>query len=254
MKKWMIAAAIGCICIGVVSGCSDKAANKLDNFSSTETTEETTELTEHRLTLQYACENCNVTESDFDGIDFDALVDYYGLTEENVNEGPLMFLIDDYKGLEYKIKLPDYMVGDIDKDTVSVDDLREIDFILIEDVHEETADETVIDFKNRIVLVGSRPGTYLLTEDNIVAEVDDAMEQRVVDILTSSNIMNWKIKEKERTSTEVHPPYCTFTISFTDGSKYGISDITAEFESDEDEQAFYDLVKDLERLTKGIQL
>lgn len=63
---------------------------------------------DNRLTLEYVCGEFNMDESEFDGVDFDAFVSYYGLTYDNIKEGDPRFLLNDYKSLEDKMIIPDY--------------------------------------------------------------------------------------------------------------------------------------------------
>ncbi len=133
---------------------------------------------------------------------------------------------------------------------ITKEDLDQIEVVFIENVHEETADETVIDFKTRVVLINDQPGAFLLTEDNITKKKDDNLKQEVIDSLNNTEVTDWVVGKQSRSSTAVAPPYCTLYITFTDGSVYGISDIDADFKPDETKQKFYDLVADLEEIAR----
>lgn len=49
------------------------------------------------LTQEYVCREFGISESEFEGVDFDRFVDYYGLTYEDLNNESVAYLLQEYK-------------------------------------------------------------------------------------------------------------------------------------------------------------
>lgn len=90
MKKYLV---LLVLCVSLLAGCgTDKGTADNDGV----------------LTPEYVCEEFGMDESEFEGVDFDAFVSYYGLTYDNIKEGDPRFLLNDYKAMEDKTEIPDY--------------------------------------------------------------------------------------------------------------------------------------------------
>ena len=102
---------------------------------------------DEKLTLEYVCEEFNIDESEFDGVDFDAFVSYYGLTYENIGEGDPRFLLNDYKELQDRTEIPDYAALKITTNKFLPEYQDQVETVIVEHVEGETCQTTVIDLK-----------------------------------------------------------------------------------------------------------
>lgn len=80
----------------LLAGCGAKDETVLPDNKGTAAEEPAAESADEKLTLEYVCEEFGMDESEFADVDFDAFVDYYGLTYENIGEGNSVILLLPY--------------------------------------------------------------------------------------------------------------------------------------------------------------
>lgn len=193
----------------------------------TVTTEhEQAQAKDEKLTLEYVCEEFNIDESEFDGVDFDAFVSYYGLTYENIGGGDPRFLLNDYKELQDKTEIPDYAALKITTNKFLPEYQDKIETVIVEHVEGETCQTIVIDLKLGKV-VTTNGSIENLSADDIVGDADDATRDAIINSMNNRNICNWEAGEAENveqdsdiTGTEA---CCTIIIKMSDDICYGIS-------------------------------
>ena len=218
-----------------LTGCgSDKRDNQKEQESiATEASqkEQDNVATEHgqaqakdeKLTLEYVCEEFNIDESEFDGVDFDAFVSYYGLTYENIGEGDPRFLLNDYKELQDKTEIPDYAALKITTNKFLPEYQDQVEMVIVEHVEGETCQTTVIDLKLGKVFT-TNGNIENLSADDIVGDAGDATKNAIVNSMNTRNICSWEAEnvdeDSDITGTEAG---CTIIIKMSDGTCYGIS-------------------------------
>ena len=162
-------------------------------------------------------------ESEFDGVDFDAFVSYYGLTYENIGEGDPRFLINDYKELQDKTEIPDYAALKITTNKFLPEYQDQVETVIVEPVEGETCQTTVIDLKLGKVFTTNGNIENLSADDNVGA-ADDATKDAIVNSMNTRNICSWEAANAEQdsdiTGTEAG---CTIIVKMSDDTCYGIS-------------------------------
>ena len=221
-----------------LAGCeSDKQDNQKEQGNITtegSQKDQDTVTTEHgqaqakdeKLTLEYVCEEFNIDESEFDGVDFDAFVSYYGLTYENIGEGDPRFLLNDYKELQDRTEIPDYAALKITTNKFLPEYQDQVETVIVEHVEGETCQTTVIDLKLGKVFT-TNGNIENLSADDIVGAADDATKDAIINSMNNRNICNWEAGEAENveqdsdiTGTEAS---CTIIIKMSDDICNGIS-------------------------------
>ena len=229
-----------------LAGCgSDKQDNQKEQGNiTTEASQKDQDnvTTEHgqaqakdeKLTLEYVCEEFNIDESEFDGVDFDAFVSYYGLTYENIGEGDPRFLLNDYKELQDKTEIPDYAALKITTNKFLPEYQDQIETVIVEHVEGEACQTMVIDLNLGKVFTTNGSIENLSTDD-IVGDTDDAMKDAIINSMNTRNICSWKAENVGQNSdimgTEAG---CTIIIKMTDDTCYGISCMPGDGSSDMD--------------------
>lgn len=162
-------------------------------------------------------------ESEFDGVDFNAFVSYYGLTYENIGGGDPRFLLNDYKELQDKTEIPDYAALKITTNKFLPEYQDQVEMVIVEHVEGETCQTTVIDLKLGKVFT-TNGNIENLSADDIVGDAGDATKNAIVNSMNTRNICSWEAEnvdeDSDITGTEAG---CTIIIKMSDGTCYGIS-------------------------------
>ena len=178
---------------------------------------------DEKLTLEYVCEEFNIDESEFDDVDFNAFVSYYGLTYENIGEGDPRFLLNDYKELQDKTEIPDYAALKITTNKFLPEYQDQVEAVIVEHVEGEACPTTVIDLKLGKVFT-TNGSIENLSADDIVGDTDEAMKDAIINSINTRNICSWKAENVEQdsdiTGTEAG---CTIIIKMSNDTCYGIS-------------------------------
>lgn len=226
------------LCASLLAGCGTDKGKAAPESSSVVTEnngkavpEDSSAVTENKgtadndgvLTPEYVCEEFDIDESEFEGVDFDAFVSYYGLTYDNIGEGDPRFLLNDYKAMEDKTEIPDYTSVKVTMDKFLPEYQDKAEVVVIEDVKGETCQITVLDFE--LGKVFSTSGSLDdITAADIVRDADDTVKKAVVDSMDKNNICNWaapkESTDEDITGTEAG---CTIIIKMSDETCYGIS-------------------------------
>ena len=150
----------------------------------------------NRLTLEYVCGEFNMDESEFDGVDFDAFVSYYGLTYDNIKEGDPRFLLNDYKSLEDKMIIPDYSSIKATTDIFLPEYIDKVELVIIEDIKGETCQTIIIDFRlGKVFSIFDSIDN--ITSNDIVKDTDDTVRKVVIESMNKHNISNWSVNKTD---------------------------------------------------------
>lgn len=226
------------LCVSLLAGCGTDKGKAAPEDSSVVTEnngkaapESSSAVTEDKgtadndgvLTPEYVCEEFDMDESEFEGVDFDAFVSYYGLTYDNIGEGDPQFLLNDYKAMEDKTEIPDYTSMKITTDKFLPEYQDKAEVVVIENVKGETCQITILDFE--LGKVFSASGSLdNITAADIVRDADDTVKKAVMDSMDRNDIGNWAVPDESAdediTGTEAE---CTIIIKMSDETCYGIS-------------------------------
>ncbi len=211
------------LCVSLLAGCGTDKGKATPEDSSVVTENKGTADNDGVLTPEYVCEELGIDESEFEGVDFDAFVSYYGLTYDNIGEGDPQFLLNDYKAMEDNTEIPDYTSMKVTTDKFLPEYQDKAEVVVIEDVKGETCQITVLDFE--LGKVFSASGSLdNITAADIVRDTDDTVKKAVMDSMDKNNICNWTASnenaDEDITGTEAG---CTIIIKMSDETCYGIS-------------------------------
>ncbi len=211
------------LCVSLLTGCGTDNGKAAPEDSSAVTEDKGTADNDGVLTPEYVCEEFGIDESEFEEVDFDAFVSYYGLTYDNIGEGDPMFLLNDYKAMEDKIEIPDYTSMKVTTDKFLPEYQDKAEVVVIEDVKGETCQITILDFE--LGKVFSASGSLdNITAADFVRDADDTVKKAVMDSMDKNNICNWTAPkesvDEDITGTEVER---TIIIKLNDETCYGVS-------------------------------
>jgi len=204
-----------------LTGCG---TGKSDNKESGDITmkDNTLQNGDGTLTLEYVCSEFDIDEAEFEGVDFDAFVSYYGLTYDNIGEGNPRFLLNDYKALEDKTAVPDYgsIKATTNKFLPEYKDRTET--VIIENVKGEQCRITIIDLKLGKIFSASGSLDNISSRD-IVRDVDDTVKKSVADNMDKYNICDWVQENSGDEDVAGTQSGVTIIIKMDDDTVYGIS-------------------------------
>ncbi len=211
-----------------------------------------------KLTIEYVCEVCNVDKSEFDGVDFDAFVDYYDLTEESISKVKhIDILIANYKELAYKIKMPDYKkYFKYNTNELNVEERDNIEAIYTRRMSDMQVYTTIYDFRNEIVMAEDWDLLDMPLEDYIKKKTDDSLMETIKEYLDQADVYNWVLTENDEKYPDIKDACdyfvrdCYIVIVFKDGSKFGVHTDRFDFDTKEHEEMCIELVKKLEELAE----
>ena len=250
MKKKIIVVAIISFLILLI-GCGNKDIKVITAENTNESKDK--EETDMKLTIEYVCDKYDIDKSEFDGIDFNDFVEYYDLTYENIASENIPFLLNDYKSLTYKVKIPKYD-SSITTDTFLTEYKEKIEVVRIVDIRADGSVEecvyTIVDFNIGLILVSSYP-TSALSEDNIVGETDDDIKEKVKDSFEKYDVYNWKENVSSNNSEEDEigtSNNISVVIELADGTVYGYSYSWSRDEEVVSNKNFFDFIDEIENL------
>ena len=141
------------------------------------------------LTMEYLCEQCDLTPQDFEGIDFDAFVRYFKLTPENIEGTNIKFLINSFGEIE-----GDYANFEATTNTFEEGFIDQVKIIMITGTEpagsEQFQDITIFDFEKGYIYYPAI--IEVVKANNIIADIDDAMKEEILQTLTDCNITDWR--------------------------------------------------------------
>lgn len=230
-----------------LAGCGVKNADNKKGSEDITMGDSITESNDNSLTMEYVCEEFNIDESEFEGVDFDAFVSYYGLTYDNIKEGNPRFLLNNYKSKADKTKVPDYKSIKVTTSGFLPEYKDKVEIVIIENVQGEACFTTIIDFS--IGKVFSATGSVgNISAKNIVKDVDDTVKKAVADAIDKYDICSWKADNKSNDSDLVGTSSgCTIIIKMTDDNVYGISCKMGQGDNTKNIDEF---VSDIEKLSE----
>ena len=259
MKKKMLCHILLLVLLLIFTGCSDDKVNSSDNevVTEIEDTAQGNNGNDDGLTIEYVCEKYNMDESEFDGVDFDAFVDYYGLTKDNMGAAGPKYLLEKYKELKYKVKIPEYSKLTGNTDTFLDEYKEHIEVVIIEEIEEAGSEQScntlVLDFALGYELLSHKPlSSSGFSEEDIVKEIDDDIKNQIVDCINNSDLCNLEKQSVDTASEQAEgyqPSATKLLIKMNDGTVYGISYIETDNPADEEKQ-FFDFINDIKKLVE----
>ena len=258
MTKKILCHILLLVLLFIFTGCSDNKVTSSDDEVVTEA-EDTTQANnrydgEDGLTIEYLCDNYGMKESDFDDVDFDAFIEYYGLTKETIKNDPPKPLLEEYKQLKYKVKIPNYSDYKATTDVFLSEYNSSIETVIINEYVSSgatgTSEITILDFGLGFALYPR--DLRFVSENDIVMEIGDDEKNVVVDYINKSDLYNLEKQSVDVASEQAEDDQTStvnLMIKMNDGTVYSISYFETNNPTDE-EKRFFDLIKDIKNLVK----
>ena len=209
-----------------------------------------------KVNIEYICNHYDVDQSEFNGVDFNAFVEYYGITNKNIEDGTIFFLLDLYKNLEYKVKIPQYTELQSTTDVFLPEYKEKLDLVIVNNYITDgttgTLESTIIDFDLGFVFVGNN--LNVVSEKNIVKETDESLKESLKTLIDKYGIselekQNYIKDDSSKHTTDGIYPYCYLMIRMEDGTIYGTSYVKNGEESDSLNR-FYGFAEEVTKLAR----
>lgn len=178
-----------------------------------------------KVTMEYICRRFNMSESDFEGVDFEDFVDYYNLTYDTIENQSIKYLLRKYKENYGKPRIPDYRVtlSNLESVELTEENVNSIDIVYFSRIEGEEHNFYIFDFEIGQIIVGSGSESMVSHED-IVGEADEQIKEEIVALIEKYNVFTWQTKIKESNNTGIVGTIDSWllNIKFDDETMYGI--------------------------------
>ena len=214
------------LCVSGLHGC-----NKNDRNSTSEevvlqsqtvevqTTEQSSESSNEggndiELTQEYVCSEFGISESEFEGVDFDRFVDYYGLTYENIQNELVAYLLQEYQKNNGETEFYDYKyMYNSDKDAVlTLDNQNSISIVFCAQIEDDLNRFWIFDFEKGIKITDTG-AENVIHKDSIVSTLTPEHREQVLELFEKYDVYTWYENREERNSGDWY-----LSVKFQDGT------------------------------------
>ncbi len=214
------------LCVGGFNGCNKSAKNQTSEevvvqsqTVQVQTTEQSSESNNEggndmELTQEYVCSEFGISESEFEGVDFDHFVDYYGLTYENIHNEMVAYLLQEYKKNNGEIEFYDYKyMYNSDKDAVlTLDNQNSISIVFFAQIEDDLKSFWIFDFEKGIKLIGTG-AENVIHKDNIVSTLTPEHKEQILELFEKYDVYTWYENREELNSGDWY-----LSVKFQDGT------------------------------------
>lgn len=221
-----------CITTGIV-GCSkeQKTTNSEETTEEIHTTESDNEGgNEMDLTMEYVCSEFGIPESEFEGVDFDSFVEYYGLTYENIHRESVEYLLNEYKKNNGEIEFYDYkyMNNPTNGMILTSENQDDLSVLYCSKVEGDLRSFWIFDFEKGIIIADT--GTdQVIHKDKIIATLSDKDKEDILVLFSKYDVYSWYENKENLTSGEWY-----LSVEFKDGTIAGVSGSSIDENTDFD--------------------
>lgn len=170
------------------------------------------------LTLEYVCEEFDISAEEFTGVDFDAFVAFYGLTYENIQDEAVLFLLDNYKANGGETEYFDFSyLTDYDKEMIHMQENEsEIVTVFSSQTVGDAHDFFVYDFENGKIFACAG-AEHTVSGEDMTGTLADADKETITQLLDKYHVAEWTGNEVGEYDSEWY-----VAIEFADGIIYGV--------------------------------
>ncbi len=203
-----------------------------------------------KVTMEYVCSEFGMSESDFDGIDFEDFVNEYNLTYEKIQREDVGFLLQCYKEDYGKVKIPDYLYIYNYNENIRLtkENQENIAIVFFANTLELSNDYYIFDFEIGQIIVGSGSES-MVSYDDIVGETNNVIKDKIIELFDKYDVYSWKVPKQRNDDiygTEDGYTSWSLRIQFNDGTIWGL---TGELINGDDAPENFDLfVEELKAL------
>ena len=150
-----------------------------------------------KVTMEYVCSEFGMSESDFDGIDFEDFVDEYNLTYEKIKRENVRVLLQCYKENLGKVKLPDYRIvfNNLRTTELTKENVNSIDIVYFSQINGEEHNFYIVDFEIGQIIEGSGSES-MVSYDDIVGEANEQTKQKTIELFDKYDAYLWEQSDK----------------------------------------------------------
>ncbi|MGN0396255.1 MAG: hypothetical protein ACI4EF_12900 [Coprococcus sp.] len=180
------------------------------------------------LTQEFVCNEFDIQESEFEGVDFSDFIEYYGLTYDNISNEDVSYLLNQYKENGGQVKFYDYkyMYNGKTDTKLTADNKDGVVTVLCAKKEGDLNSYWIYDFEQGIKIAGNGSES-VINRDNIVATLTDEHKADVLRVFDEFDIYAWYERQEELTAGEWY-----ISVEFSDGSIALISGSTSDKDFD----------------------
>lgn len=182
------------------------------------------------LTLEYVCNEFGISESQFDGVDFDEFVEYYGLTYENIHRESVEYLLNEYKKNNGETEFYDYkyMTNPNDGLVLTADNQNDVKTLYCSQVEGDLKSFWVFDLEKNI-MIADTGAEQVIHKDKIVANLSDKDKENILNLFSKYEVYSWYENKENLSSGEWY-----LSVEFKDGTIAGVSGSNVDENTDFD--------------------
>lgn len=188
------------LCAAALGGCGESGSGA----SSEATSEASSEAgSDTELTQEYVCSEFGISESEFEGVDFDRFADYYGLSYENIHNESVEYLLREYKKNNGEPAFYDYRyMYDADRDAVLTrEDQNSVSVVFLAQAEDDLNSYWIFDFEKGIKIVGAG-AVQVIPGDNVTAALTQEHREQVLGLFEKYDVYAWYEGREELNSGE----------------------------------------------------
>lgn len=147
---------------------------------------------DQELTREYVCNQFGISEAEFEGVDFDSFVDYYGLTYENIRDESVEYLLRQYKendggpaSYDYR-----YMYAGTEGAALTAEDRDRVSVVFLAQNEDDLHSFWIFDFEKGIKLVGGG-SERVIDKDSVTAALDQEHKEQVLALFEKYDVYAW---------------------------------------------------------------
>lgn len=147
---------------------------------------------EQELTQEYVCSQFGIAESEFEGVDFDDFVDYYGLTYENIQDESVEYLLRQYKenGGEPASYDYGYMYDGTDGAALTAEDEDSVSVVFLAQNEDDLHSFWIFDFDKGIKLAGGG-SERVIGRNSVTAALTQEHKEQVLALFEKYDVYAW---------------------------------------------------------------
>lgn len=147
---------------------------------------------EQELTLEYVCAQFGISEAEFEGVDFDSFVDYYGLTNENIQDESVEYLLRQYRENGGQPASCDYgyMYDGTDGAALTAADGDSVSVVFLAQDEDDLHSFWIFDFDKGIKLAGGG-SERVIGKDSVAAALTSEHKEQIQALFEKYDVYAW---------------------------------------------------------------
>lgn len=186
------------------------------------------------LTLDYVCEEFDISAEEFAEVDFDTFVAFYGLTYENIHNESVLYLLDNYKANGGEAEYFDFSyLAEYDQEMIHMhENESEIVTVFYSQTEGDAHCFFVYDFENGKIFACAG-AEHTVSKEDMTGTLTDTDKETITQLPDKYHVSDWTGNEVGEYDSKWY-----VAIEFADGTIYGVSG-NYEYEAIDDVNRFF---------------